>query len=349
MMGDFAQLPPVKDFALFQPNSKETSTYQTKGGQLFQKHFMEPGNTIIFDQIMRQKGDDQKEFRETLEAISSGNLKREQWKKLQEKDLDGGNFSPDEKSAIYAKSTMVCARNRDKKAFNMSKTEALGTPIARIKSENRGGNSATASQNKAGNLPIEILLAKGCTVILTANIWKEAGLTNGAKGTVKHIIYEPNAKPPKSLPLCVIVSFEQYKGPWYKGLENCCPIIPINFPWMEGSATVSRTMLPLSMGYAISIHNSQGRGMDNLIANIGSNEFANGLTYTALTRIRKFENLYFQPFFNFDRFDKEIRKQKMFIERIAHEKKEKESDEKFRDKVINWYYDDVAIDPDDTD
>ena len=49
MMGDFAQLPPVKDFALFQPNSKETSTYQTKGGQLFQDHFIEPGNTIIFD------------------------------------------------------------------------------------------------------------------------------------------------------------------------------------------------------------------------------------------------------------------------------------------------------------
>ena len=132
-------------------------------------------------------------------------------------------------------------------------------------------------------------------MVLTTNIWKEAGLTNGAKGTVKHIIYEPNAKPPKSLPVCVIVSFEQYKGPWYKGLENCYPIIPINFPWMEGSATVSRTMLPLSMGYAISIHNSQGRSMDNLIVNIGSNEFANGLTYTALSRIRKFENLFFEP------------------------------------------------------
>ena len=39
----------------------------------------------------------------------------------------------------------------------------------------------------------------------------------------------------------------------------------------------------------------------------------------------------------------------MFKERIEHEKKEKESDEKFRYKVINWYYDDVAINPDDTD
>jgi ATP-dependent exoDNAse (exonuclease V) alpha subunit len=65
-------------------------------------------------------------------------------------------------------------------------------------------------------------------------------------------------------------------------------------------------MLLLNMGYAISIHNSQGKNIDNLIVNIGSNE---------LTRVRKFENLYFEPFFNFDRFDKEIRKQKMFIER----------------------------------
>ena len=109
-------------------------------------------------------------------------------------------------------------------------------------------------------------------------------------------------------------------------------------------------MLPLNMGYAISIHNSQGKSMDNLIVNIGPNEFANGLTYTALTRVRKFENLYFEPFFNFDRFDKEIRKQKMFIERIAHEKKEKESDDKFGDKLknIDWFTD-VAINPEDAD
>ena len=72
--------------------------------------------------------------------------------------------------------------------------------------------------------------------------------------------------------------------------------------------------------------------------------------YHRIVFCNKFENLYFQPFFNFDRFDKDIRKQKMFIERIAHEKKEKESDDKFRDKLktIDWYTD-VAINPDDTD
>jgi hypothetical protein len=40
----------------------------------------------------------------------------------------------------------------------------------------------------------------------------------------------------------------------------------------------------------------------------------------------------------------------MFIERIAHEKKEIESDDKFRDKLktVDWYTD-VAINPDGTD
>ena len=40
----------------------------------------------------------------------------------------------------------------------------------------------------------------------------------------------------------------------------------------------------------------------------------------------------------------------MFIERIAHEKKEKESDDKFCDKLktIDWYTD-VAINPHGTD
>ena len=187
-------------------------------------------------------------------------------------------------------------------------------------------------------------------IVSLVELRQEAGLTNGAKGIVKHIIYEPDTKPPKSLPLFVIVSFEQYIGPNYKDLEKCYPITPEDKSWVEGSKTFHRTMLPLNMGYAISIHNSQGKSIDNLIANIGSNEFANGLTYTALSRVRKFENIYFEPFFNFDRFDKDIRKQKMFIERIAHEKKEKESDDKFRDKLktIDWYTD-VAINPDDTD
>ena len=63
---------------------------------------------------MRQQGDDQKEFREILNSLSDGTLTHDQWKKLKERDLTGGNFSPEGKKAIYEKSTMVCAPNEDK-------------------------------------------------------------------------------------------------------------------------------------------------------------------------------------------------------------------------------------------
>ena len=91
--------------------------------------------------------------------------------------------------------------------------------------------------------------------MLTQNLWPEAGLTNGAKGIVKHIIYEPDTKPPKSLPLFVILSFEKYIGPNYKCFEKFSPIITDDKLWVEGSKTFHITMLPLNMGFAISIHN----------------------------------------------------------------------------------------------
>ena len=101
-------------------------------------------------------------------------------------------------------------------------------------------------------------------------------------------------------------------------------------------------MLPLILGYAVSIHNSQGMTIESVIANIGDNEFSNGLTNTAITRVRKFENLYFDPFYSFDRFTRKITNQKVFKERLKHEKKEKESDQKFHEKVenTNWFVND---------
>ena len=125
-------------------------------------------------------------------------------------------------------------------------------------------SAIAVGQNKAKGLPQELILAKGCTVLLKRNLWDNAGLCNGSKGTVKNIIYEENQKPPE-LPLCVIVSFEKYKGPWFMGLERCFPIIPESSQWYEGTKLVTRTMLPLILGYAVSIHNSQGMTIESVI------------------------------------------------------------------------------------
>ena len=63
--------------------------------------------------------------------------------------------------------------------------------------------------------------------MLSMNLWSSVGLCNGAAGTVVDIIYQINHQPP-TLPIAVIVEFENYRGPVFN--ENhpfCIPICPI--------------------------------------------------------------------------------------------------------------------------
>jgi ATP-dependent DNA helicase PIF1 len=49
---------------------------------------------------------------------------------------------------------------------------------------------------------------------MTSNLWVEAGLVNGALGTIKKIFYYHGLRPPQ-LPIYTNVSFHNYIGiPW---------------------------------------------------------------------------------------------------------------------------------------
>ena len=325
LMGDFAQLPPIGDKPLFYQDISEMSSLQCIGKTLF-KLF---DKTIIFNQIMRQQGEEQKEFREVLDRLSNDKFDRDDWKFLKQRELFGdGNLSESEREQFLANSTMICAYNRDLKAYNIKRIKDLGTPIAMINSQNSDKVVASFPSSKAQGLPSQVMLAKDCQVILTVNLWKEAGLTNGAKGIVKYIIYEGNVKP-TSLPSMVIIQFPQYIGPSYlTDLEKCVPIVPIMRNWYMSKKNRWRIMLPLKPAYATSIHSCQGKSLDRVIINLGKTEFANGLTYTAISRCKKFEYLSFCPMKNYSRFA-QIKKGKTFTYRIKQDKKEKEFDKEF--------------------
>ena len=54
--------------------------------------------------------------------------------------------------------------------------------------------------------------------------------------------------------------------------------------------------------YAISIHKSQGMSLDRVIINLGDQAFASGLSYTAISRCKKIQNLAFDPMPSYIRF-----------------------------------------------
>ena len=213
------------------------------------------------------------------------------------------------------------------KTHNKERIKALGNPIAPCKSWNKGKGASSANATEAGGLLQDISLAKGCRVLLTKNLWTEAGLTNGAVGTVKYIIYDDDL-PPK-LPKFVLWHFENYKGPSYLSEEEkLVPIVPQEHYFFKQKESCLRQMIPLKPGYAISIHSSQGATLENVIVNLSKREFATGLTYVAPTRVRRIENLYFDPMPTFPRL-KSMGKTKVFAERRKQDERERTSDAKY--------------------
>ena len=82
---------------------------------------------------------------------------------------------------------------------NVARLRASGHPVATIKAIHSGPNAAKASSEDAGGLESIICLACEARVMLTANLWVDVGLVNGAMGTVVAICYHNGEAPPLHL------------------------------------------------------------------------------------------------------------------------------------------------------
>ena len=299
LMGDFAQLPPVTDKPLYGSlttvKDKKNKCYQ-KGLNLYTMFT----KAIVLTEIMRQQGDDEEEFRYVLKQLSKGKFTEKDWEWMKPQNL--ATMSETDQQQFKDTAIMLCAFNRDRNKHNIYKIKQLGNPVAQLKAENCNSIAANASAQTAGGLPNSSIIAEGAEMMLVVNLWKEAGLTNGAKCTVRKIVYLDNKSPPK-LPAFVLVHVPQYTGPSFlEGEANIVPITRLRRNWNANKTSCSRTMIPLQPAYAISVHKSQGMSLDKVMINLGPKEFASGLSYTAISRCKKIQNLAFDPFPTWIRF-----------------------------------------------
>jgi ATP-dependent exoDNAse (exonuclease V) alpha subunit len=107
-------------------------------------------------------------------------------------------------------------------------------------------------------LETEIMVAIGARVMITNNIWTEMGLTNGAFGVVRHIIFAANVGPP-NLPEAIIVEMDEpYSGPCLPGLPRHVVIAPVSIS-DPNCMSHSREQFPLTLAWAITICKCQGK------------------------------------------------------------------------------------------
>ena len=323
LLGDWKQLPPVADAALFVERSitargKKTRTGGSRSaapdnsGYNLYRHF---DKSIIFDHVQRQEGESQRQFREELGRLGRGEFTQADWRRWRTRALD--LLPATERKAFLDEAILACALKKDMVAHNVQKVKATGHPVAPISALSRPARAATENSDRSCNLLSKIILSRESTVRLTANLWTSAGLTNGAVGVVKYILYRRGCRPP-ALPSAVIVSFDNYIGPSFlPGVPRSVPIVPVQRDWYDHKVHCQREMLPLILGYALSIHKLQGSTCDRVILNPGEVEFATGLLLVGATRTKTFEGLAFSPCPNFERFE-QINRSKVSRWRVRH-------------------------------
>ena len=277
LVRDLAQLPPVMDRPIYSARA---------GARLLWEKFT---TVVTLEMLYRQQGDSdqQVQFRKALENIRNASPTQANWELLMTR---GHMKIPPSERKEFESATHLFSTNDLVKYHNKKMLQQLNLPVAlSLATKTRSMTNSTAEDEQ---LETEVLLCKGQRIMLTTNVWTQAGLVNGALGEVIDIVYSTEARPP-DLPLYVVARMEKYVGPsWNAANPTFIPITPVSLG--------SRRQLPIRMAWAMTIHKSQGLTLQKATIDIGRTE-RQGLTFTALSRVKNLDSLCLQPAFSFQR------------------------------------------------
>jgi DNA replication protein DnaC len=255
-VGDPKQLPPVMDTPLWNRLVKDMDV-NVKAGLVA---FASIKNVVVLTDMVRQAGSDQQLFRELLCRLRMGKSTLSDYETLKTRVYGWGTLSRIEekfRTALY-----LMYSNDEVDQYNDDELVKLATNGERTCRIDAYHNSPLAQKVPADlmmGLNASIRIARGARVMLTANVWTEIGLTNGAAGTVRHIIFEKGFGPP-NLPIAVVVEMgEWYKGPSLPGLPRHVAINArtTHVQSLQGGY-LERTQFPLRLAFAVTIHKCQG-------------------------------------------------------------------------------------------
>src|SRR5512146_2748675 len=190
----------------------------------------------------------------------------------------------------------------------------LHSPAIQVEAKHEGIGAERVESSEAGNLAKRLPLCVGCRVMLTRNLWANVGLVNGAQGTVYDISWKEGADVLRDPPEVVMVAFDDYSGPAFtmpcgeelrRGEKLVVPILRVRQNFMVGASSCYREQFPLLVSYAITVHKSQGITLDKVVSDISAPEFASGLSYVAVSRVKTLGGLMFEKPFDRNRIYRE--------------------------------------------
>lgn len=288
-IGDFLQLPPVKDIWVF-----ESTPW--KECNMIVYNMNEPkryDNIDYFERLQRFRRAEADE--DDLDFLRSKVLNPAQVKEL---------LGDDPGSNIKVKPTVIHSTRADVEYKNYEELDKLpGDPyifdaIDDFSKLKRKTKYVKEQHQKLleDKFPSRVELKVGAQVMLRVNLDLECGLVNGSRGVVRNIIKCSNEVKTMSMatpiPLIDRTPETRFRVEvlWKNGLVTYVD----NFMWSirNEDGRSFRSQIPLTLAWAITSHKSQGCTLDYAVCDLGATIFSPGQFYVMLSRIKNEDGLF---------------------------------------------------------
>ena len=168
-------------------------------------------------------------------------------------------------------------------------------PTFFISAIHSGNASLGAADEDYEGLPEFLRLAVDAPVLLTKNLNVVIGLANGTSGRIVRILKFSELSQDEDINQtfvdCIIVDFQAYKGKSFiPSHPTWVPIFRLSISHKGGE----RSQFALRLAAGVSIHKNQGVTLYSVFVDIGSKEFACGLSFVALSRCHILEGIYLE-------------------------------------------------------
>lgn len=267
IVGDFYQLMPILNerssegynfLQEFQsPFCFHTKTWKEMGAE-----------TINMDQIMRQSDESM------INALNSIRKRDENFEASLD-FLNGVGINNMKNVDESVDPLFLCTFNKDAETINRDRYEEIpGEEVTFIGKQH--------GKFKDHPVPSEINIKEGCKVLICANN-NTLGYFNGQTGVVREISQTDG-----------FVMVELSNGEVKRVVPNKWE----EFEYVVENGVLSKKVvgsyvqMPLKLGWAVSIHKSQGMSLTEAVIYTGRGCFTHGQAYVALSRLRSLEGLY---------------------------------------------------------
>ncbi|CAK5279527.1 unnamed protein product [Mycena citricolor] len=285
--GDFHQFPPVASSplqALYHPSDEARDNVDMKVGRVIYKEFT---TVILLKQQMRVMDEVWRDF---LRHLRVGNVQERHITMLRTlllTDKDEFNSDPWQNATLVTPRHGVRVPWNAQAARKMCRNDSKQLFVCPAEDTYCGGPLSLAERMEK-ELPSTIELAIRMSIMVTNNVETDLDITNGARGTIKRIILDPDEPTIgdeavvylKKLPPFVLVRFEHTKAGTLSGLSmGILPIEPVKTTYqikmlMDDNTTVKRMIrrrqFPLTGAYAFTNYRSQGQTLKHVIVDIAT-------------------------------------------------------------------------------